>query len=104
MGVGQHRQQSLSDRLAHGGAEQRRTGPDMRGERVGHRDTAEITGELAQAVGGGRHLLDIGEQEAKAQLATGEINAFYQAAKVKFDADPAFADDTEDIDIPDFLK
>src|SRR5712691_566869 len=38
------------------------------------------------------HLEDIGEQAAYAQLAAGEINEFYQAAKVKFDADPAFAD------------
>jgi len=38
------------------------------------------------------HLADIGEQAAYAQLAAGEINEFYQAAKVKFDADPAFAD------------
>jgi arginyl-tRNA synthetase len=38
------------------------------------------------------HLLDIGEQAAYEQLAAGEINAFYQAAKQKFDADPAFAD------------
>jgi arginyl-tRNA synthetase len=38
------------------------------------------------------HLLDIGEEAAYAQLAAGEINAFYQAAKAKFDADPAFAD------------
>ncbi|HEX9030711.1 MAG TPA: arginine--tRNA ligase [Streptosporangiaceae bacterium] len=38
------------------------------------------------------HLIDIGEDAAYAQLAAGEINAFYQAAKVKFDADPAFAD------------
>ncbi|HUD40208.1 MAG TPA: arginine--tRNA ligase [Streptosporangiaceae bacterium] len=38
------------------------------------------------------HLIDIGEQAAYAQLAAGEINAFYQAAKAKFDADPAFAD------------
>src|SRR5215472_10235294 len=38
------------------------------------------------------HLLDIGEEAAYAQLAAGEINSFYQAAKVKFDADPAFAD------------
>jgi arginyl-tRNA synthetase len=38
------------------------------------------------------HLIDIGEQAAYAQLATGEINEFYQAAKVKFDADAAFAD------------
>ncbi|MDR2986979.1 MAG: arginine--tRNA ligase [Nocardiopsaceae bacterium] len=38
------------------------------------------------------HLVDIGEEAAYAQLAAGEINEFYQAAKVKFDADPAFAD------------
>src|SRR5580658_1180119 len=38
------------------------------------------------------HLIDIGEEAAYAQLAAGEINTFYQAAKVKFDADPAFAD------------
>jgi len=38
------------------------------------------------------HLIDIGEEAAYAQLAAGEINEFYQAAKVKFDADPSFAD------------
>jgi arginyl-tRNA synthetase len=38
------------------------------------------------------HLVDVGEEVAYAQLAAGEINAFNQAAKVKFDADPAFAD------------
>ena len=38
------------------------------------------------------HLLDVGEQAANAQLAAGEINAFYQAAKAKFDADPSFAE------------
>jgi arginyl-tRNA synthetase len=38
------------------------------------------------------HLIDIGEEAAYAQLAAGEINEFYQAAKVKFDADPGFAD------------
>jgi arginyl-tRNA synthetase len=38
------------------------------------------------------HLIDIGEEAAYAQLAAGEINAFYQAAKVKFDAEPGFAD------------
>jgi arginyl-tRNA synthetase len=38
------------------------------------------------------HLLDVGEEAAYAQLASGDINAFYQAAKAKFDADPAFAD------------
>jgi arginyl-tRNA synthetase len=38
------------------------------------------------------HLIDVGEEAAYAQLAAGEINAFYQAAKVSFDSDPAFAD------------
>ncbi|MGN6791145.1 MAG: arginine--tRNA ligase domain-containing protein, partial [Streptosporangiaceae bacterium] len=38
------------------------------------------------------HLIDIGEEAAYAQLAAGEINEFYQAAKVKFDADADFAD------------
>jgi arginyl-tRNA synthetase len=38
------------------------------------------------------HLLDVGEEAAYAQLAAGEINAFYQGAKVKFDTDPAFAE------------
>ncbi|MGH3303556.1 MAG: arginine--tRNA ligase [Streptosporangiaceae bacterium] len=38
------------------------------------------------------HLLDVGEQAAYGQLAAGEINAFYQAAKQKFDDDPAFVD------------
>ncbi len=38
------------------------------------------------------HLLDVGEQAAYAQLAAGEINEFYQAARAKFDADPAFAE------------
>jgi arginyl-tRNA synthetase len=38
------------------------------------------------------HLVDVGEDAAHAQLAAGDINAFYQAAKVKFDADPEFAD------------
>ena len=38
------------------------------------------------------HLVDIGEDAAYAQLAAGEINEFYQSAKLKFDADPAFAD------------
>ena len=37
------------------------------------------------------HLLDVGEDTALKQLSAGEINAFYQAARVKFDADPAFA-------------
>ncbi len=38
------------------------------------------------------HLLDVGEKATYEQLAAGDINAFYQAAKVKFDTDPAFAD------------
>ncbi len=38
------------------------------------------------------HLIDIGEEAANAQLAAGEINVFYQGAKVKFDSDPSFAD------------
>ena len=38
------------------------------------------------------HLKDVGEQAAYAQLAAGEINEFYQAAKASFDADPAFAE------------
>ena len=38
------------------------------------------------------HALDIGEDETYAQLADGEFTAFYQAARTKFDSDPAFAD------------
>jgi len=38
------------------------------------------------------HLLDVGEDTARQQLSAGEINAFYQAARVKFDRDPVFAD------------
>jgi arginyl-tRNA synthetase len=38
------------------------------------------------------HLRDVGEEAAHDALAAGEINAFYQGAKSKFDADPAFAD------------
>jgi arginyl-tRNA synthetase len=38
------------------------------------------------------HLLDVGEGAARVALSAGEINAFYQAARVKFDTDPAFAD------------
>jgi arginyl-tRNA synthetase len=38
------------------------------------------------------HLMDVGEDTARQQLSAGEINAFYQAARVKFDSDPAFAD------------
>ncbi len=38
------------------------------------------------------HAIDIGEQATYDQLAEGEITAFYQAARAKFDTDPAFAD------------
>jgi arginyl-tRNA synthetase len=38
------------------------------------------------------HLLDVGEETAQAQLSAGEINVFYQAARAKFDGDPAFAE------------
>ena len=38
------------------------------------------------------HLFDVGEQTAYAQLAAGEINDFYQAAKQKFDDDDGFAE------------
>jgi arginyl-tRNA synthetase len=37
------------------------------------------------------HALDIGEEATHDQLATGEFTAFYQAARAKFDTDPAFA-------------
>ncbi|WP_433246717.1 arginine--tRNA ligase [Streptosporangium sp. CA-135522] len=36
------------------------------------------------------HLLDIGEETAVAQLEAGEGNAYYQAARAKFDTDPEF--------------
>jgi arginyl-tRNA synthetase len=36
------------------------------------------------------HLLDIGEEAAVAQLEAGEGNAYYQAARAKFDSDPEF--------------
>ena len=38
------------------------------------------------------HLLDIGEAEAAHELAIGDLNGFYQAARKKFDADPGFAE------------
>jgi arginyl-tRNA synthetase len=38
------------------------------------------------------HALDVGEETTHDQLATGEFTAFYQAARAKFDTDPAFAD------------
>jgi len=37
------------------------------------------------------HLRDVGEDTALEQLSAGEINAFYQAARAKFDSDPDFA-------------
>jgi arginyl-tRNA synthetase len=36
------------------------------------------------------HLLDIGESEAAHELTVGDLDTFYQAARVKFDSDPAF--------------
>jgi arginyl-tRNA synthetase len=36
------------------------------------------------------HLLDLGEHRAAHEV--GDLNAFYQAARVKFDTDPSFAD------------
>lgn len=38
------------------------------------------------------HAQDIGQQATYDQLAGGEFTAFYQAARAKFSADPAFAD------------
>ncbi|GAA2389831.1 arginine--tRNA ligase [Catellatospora methionotrophica] len=38
------------------------------------------------------HLLDLGETEAMQELSVGDLNGFYQAARVKFDADPVFAE------------
>lgn len=38
------------------------------------------------------HALDIGEQSTYEQLAAGEFSAFYQAARAKFEGNPAFAD------------
>ncbi|MEV1286108.1 arginine--tRNA ligase [Micromonospora sp. NPDC049679] len=36
------------------------------------------------------HLLDIGESEAAHELSVGDLDSFYRAARVKFDADEAF--------------
>jgi arginyl-tRNA synthetase len=36
------------------------------------------------------HLLDLGEDEAIASLSMGDLNGFYQGARVKFDADDSF--------------
>jgi len=38
------------------------------------------------------HVIDVGEQATYELLASGQFTAFYQAARVKFDADAAFAD------------
>jgi arginyl-tRNA synthetase len=38
------------------------------------------------------HLLDLGETEGASELGVGDLSAFYQAARGKFDADPAFAE------------
>src|ERR1022692_18709 len=38
------------------------------------------------------HLIDVGEAEAAHELAIGDLNAFYRAARQKFDADEAFKD------------
>jgi arginyl-tRNA synthetase len=37
------------------------------------------------------HAVDLGEQATYDQLASGEFTVFYQAARAKFDSDPAFA-------------
>jgi arginyl-tRNA synthetase len=36
------------------------------------------------------HLIDLGESEAAAELSVGDLDSFYRAARVKFDADEAF--------------
>ncbi|GIG60571.1 arginine--tRNA ligase [Longispora fulva] len=38
------------------------------------------------------HMLDVGETEAAHELSVGDLSGFYQAARVKFDADPGFAE------------
>ncbi len=42
------------------------------------------------------HLVDVGDDSAEAGLLRTDPNAFYQAARVQFDADPAFADRARD--------
>jgi arginyl-tRNA synthetase len=42
------------------------------------------------------HLLDVGEDSAEAQLLRTDPNTFYQAARVKFDTDEAFANRARD--------
>ena len=38
------------------------------------------------------HVLDLGEAEAAHELSIGDLTGFYRAARVKFDADPSFAE------------
>jgi arginyl-tRNA synthetase len=38
------------------------------------------------------HLLDLGGAEKASELSVGELNAFYKAARKKFDSDPSFAE------------
>jgi len=38
------------------------------------------------------HLLDLGEEAAASELSVGDLTAFYQEARQKFDGDPAFAE------------
>jgi arginyl-tRNA synthetase len=38
------------------------------------------------------HLIDVGADRAASELSMGSLNEFYQAARQKFDGDPAFAD------------
>jgi arginyl-tRNA synthetase len=42
------------------------------------------------------HLVDVGDDSPEAGLLRTDPNAFYQAARVQFDADPAFADRARD--------
>src|SRR5580692_3604948 len=42
------------------------------------------------------HLVDVGDDSAEAGLLRTDPNAFYQAARVQFDTDPAFADRARD--------
>ncbi len=42
------------------------------------------------------HLVDVGEDSPEAGLLRTDPNAFYQAARVKFDSDPVFADRARD--------
>jgi arginyl-tRNA synthetase len=42
------------------------------------------------------HLVDVGEDSPEAGLLRTDPNAFYQAARVKFDSDPVFADRSRD--------